>query len=130
MNKSHFHPHGCRCRDMGLPSSVHESSSIWLSGSPSTFILFAAPQKHSAWDIRSKKSVTGNAPFMFLAIHTPARWGEGLLHDCLFPGFRSDLPSRQYRCLGFLIFCEKDVEFLRRLAGGSLARRVYGWERT
>src|SRR6266849_10078605 len=22
MNKSHFHPHGCRCRDMGLPSKV------------------------------------------------------------------------------------------------------------
>jgi hypothetical protein len=61
---------------------------------------------------------------MFLAIHTPDRWGEGLLHDGLFPGFRTPIPSRQYRCLGFLIFCEKDVEFLRELAGGRMEKRA------
>jgi len=46
------------------------------------------------WEIRSKRERDwGRSPFMFLAIPTSRRWGEGLLHDCVFPGLRTDLPS-------------------------------------
>ena len=36
------------------------------------------------WEIRSKRERDWvRSPFMFLAIHTSRRWGEGLLHDCV-----------------------------------------------
>jgi len=48
----------------------------------------------ATWDICSKRERDwGRSPFMFLAIHTSRRWGEGLLHDCIFPGLRTDIPS-------------------------------------
>ena len=37
---------------------------------------------------------------MFLAIPTSDRCGEGLLHDCVFPGLRTDLPRSQDRGIG------------------------------
>jgi len=53
------------------------------------------------WEIRSKRERDwGRSPFMFLAIHTSRRWGEGLLHDCVFPGLRTDLPRSQDRGIG------------------------------
>src|SRR5207302_2492206 len=48
----------------------------------------------ATWDICSKRERDwGRSPFMFLAIHTSRRWGEGLLHDCVFPGLRTHIPS-------------------------------------
>src|SRR6266699_5047842 len=50
------------------------------------------------WDIRSERERYWECSlFIFLAIQTSDRWGEGLLHDCVFPGFRTDLPRSQYR---------------------------------
>src|SRR2546423_15646826 len=48
----------------------------------------------ATWDICSKRERDwGRSPFMFLAIHTSRRWGEGLLHDWVFPGLRTHIPS-------------------------------------
>jgi len=56
------------------------------------------------WEIRSKRERDWvRSPFMFLAIPTSRRWGEGLLHDCVFPGLRTDLPSSKYKVLDLLI---------------------------
>jgi hypothetical protein len=67
MNKSHFHPHGCRCRDMGLPS-LHRIllpvMATWVIRSKSCASrmimtsLHCLQTKEGEWKIRSRQHTT------------------------------------------------------------------------
>jgi hypothetical protein len=83
----------------GLPSSIrHHAQKCCQSLSHERRAWGFSLSQSSVKEVFNKLERSWScSPFIFLAIQTSERWGEGLLHDCLFPGLRTDIPSSQYR---------------------------------